>query len=136
MVRWIVIVVSVAASLSVKPADAPRAQSTNRVAVPQPPPLPQPPIMQFRQLLGMKVDEREKALAARPTNTQELLKQKLAEYDALPADIRENRLRTLELQWYLRPLMKASPTNRAAQLQVIPERDRELIAARLKAWDA
>jgi hypothetical protein len=80
----------------------------------------------------MEPDERQKALVNRP-KTREFLESKLKEFQALPPEERENRLRTLELQWYLRPLMRTSPTNRA--LQAIPERDRPLVEARLKLWD-
>ncbi|HMJ65769.1 MAG TPA: DUF3106 domain-containing protein [Candidatus Binatia bacterium] len=103
----------------------------------QPPPLPPPPIEFFRQLLAMKPEEREKALALRvqEPRTREVVQVKVKQFEALPPDERENRLRTLELRWYLPPLMRTSPTNRVVQLQVIPPRDRKLVEARLKYWD-
>jgi hypothetical protein len=137
MVRWIVLIV--VASLPLKSADAAAAESTSKDArlVPDrkaPPPLPPSPVEYFRQLLKMDPEQRESELAKRP-KTREVLQAKLKEFEALgPAD-RENRLRTLELQSYLRPLMKASPTNRAEQLKAIPARDRDLVEARLKLWD-
>lgn len=82
----------------------------------------------------MNVDERQKELAHRP-KSREFLEAKLKEFEALREDERENRLRTLELQWYLRPLMRIAATNRAQQLRAIPERDRELVERRLKLWD-
>jgi hypothetical protein len=102
---------------------------------PQPPPLPPPPIEFFRQLLTMKPEEREKALALREPKTREIVKAKVRQFEGLPPDERENRLRTLELRWYLLPLMKASPTNRSARLQTIPAPDRQLVEKRLQDWD-
>jgi hypothetical protein len=137
MVRWIALVV--VASLPMKSADAPAAESTNQGARPlserpAPPPLPPSPVEYFRQLLKMNSEQREPELAKRP-KTRHVLEAKLKEFDTLPVLERENRLRTLELQWYLRPLLQASPTNRAEQLKTIPARDRELVETRLKVWD-
>ena len=80
----------------------------------------------------MEPAERQKEFVNRP-KTREFLEAKLKEFQTLPPEERENRLRTLELQWYLRPLMRTSPTNRT--LKAIPERDRPLVEARLKLWD-
>jgi transposase-like protein len=135
IMRWIVLVVSAVACVPVKSADAPAAVSAPTTTRPQPPPLPTPPIEFFRQLLGMKPEEREKALALREPKTRQFLEDKIRQFAALPADERENRLRTLELRWYLLPLMKSSPTNREPRLQAIPERDRKLVEARVQFWD-
>src|SRR5215208_4542955 len=120
MYRWIVIVVSSVASLPAQSADMPvsppAAQSGRPV---QAPPLPPTPVEYFRQLLKMNSEERHKELVNR-TKTREFLESKLKEFEALSPEERENRLRTMELQWYLRPLLTGSPTNRAAQLQTIP----------------
>jgi hypothetical protein len=135
MYRWIVIVVSSVAALPVQSADAPVAPAAAQKVRPvQPPPLPPTPVEYFRQLLKMEPNEREKELVNRP-KTREFLEAKLKEFQALSPEERENRLRTMELQWYLRPLFTGSPTNRAAQLQAIPHRDRPLIEERLKLWD-
>jgi hypothetical protein len=137
MVRWIALIV--VASLPMKSADAPAAEPTNQGARPVadrkvPPPLPPSPVEFFRQLLKMNAQEREAELAKRP-KTREVLEAKLKEFGALGPVEQENRLRMLELQSYLRPLMKAPATNRAEQLKAIPARDRDLVEARLKLWD-
>jgi len=44
-------------------------------------------------------------------------------------------LRATELRWYLAPLMRAHPTNRVAQLALVPEEFRTLVEERLKLWD-
>lgn len=131
MYRWIFVAVTVFSCLPARSAEAGANTDAARRA---PPPLPPAPVEYFRQLLNMKPDERAAELSKRP-KTREFLEAKLKEYEGLPPEVRENRLRTLELQAYLRPLMKASATNRAAQLQGIPERDRPLVEARLKLWD-
>jgi hypothetical protein len=137
MVRWIIFVVTVVASVPVQSAEKPASPSPtqSQARAPQPPPLPSSPIEHFRQLLGMKGEEREKALAARSPKTREFLEAKLKAYEALPPEERENRLGTLELRWYLLPLFKTAPTNRETRLAMIPGRIRPLIDARLRLWD-
>jgi len=44
------------------------------------------------------------------------------------------RLRTTELRWYLLPLMREPPENRAARLAQIPADMRELAESRLNQW--
>jgi len=133
MYRWIVIVVSSVAWLPAQSADALVAPSAAQSRRPvQPPPIPPAPVEYFRQLLKMNSEERENELGNRP-KTREFLESKLKEFEGLAPEERENRLRTLELQWYLRPLMRTSPTNRT--LKAIPEEDRPLVEARLKLWD-
>jgi hypothetical protein len=61
---------------------------------------------------------------------------KIREYQSLTPEERDLRLKATELQWYLKPLMTAPATNRTAQLEVIPENVRDLVAVRLKQWDA
>jgi len=83
----------------------------------------------------MKPEEREKALAPYKPETREIVQTKVKQFEVLPADERENRLRALELRSYLLPLLKTSPTNRIARLQAVPLRDRKLVEARLQYWD-
>jgi hypothetical protein len=137
MVRWIALMV--VASVPMKSTEALAAGATNEGARPvadrkAPPPLPPSPVEYFRQLLKMNAQEREGELAKRP-KTREVLEAKLKEFDGLALAEQENRLRALELQSYLRPLMKAPATNRAEQLKAIPARDRDLVETRLKLWD-
>ena len=107
---------------------------TNR---PLPPPSPtwKSPVDSFRTLLVMPAAEREQFLATRDTNAQQQLVQKIREYESLSAEERELRLKATELRWYLQSLMRAPATNRPAQLALIPENMREMVADRLQQWD-
>ncbi len=110
-------------------------------AAPALPPLPPPAIMRspvdaFRSLLVMPAADRKAQLAARPPEVRQRLLDIIREYQSLTPEARDLRLKATELQWYLKPLMTASPTNRAAQLETIPENLREMVAVRLKQWDA
>jgi predicted Fe-S protein YdhL (DUF1289 family) len=93
------------------------------------------PIDLFRQLLAMTPDERENYLTNRPPHVRERILEKVQEYEALDPDERELRLRATELQWYLIPLMRESPANRAERLAAIPQNLRELVEDRLEQWE-
>lgn len=108
---------------------------TNRVAVKPPLPALKSPVESFRKLLAMPTTDRREFLTTRTTNIQSQLAQKLREYQALTPEERELRLKATELRWYLQPLMNSSPTNRAAQLALIPETMRPMVTARIEQWD-
>jgi hypothetical protein len=93
------------------------------------------PVESFRKLLGMSPAERDRFLARYPAATRERILAKLQDYQILPPELRELRLQVTELRWYLAPVLRVPPTNRVAQLQLIPEPYRELVAARLDEWD-
>jgi hypothetical protein len=93
------------------------------------------PVDLFRELLAMTPAERENYLTNRPPGIRVRLLAKVREYEALDPNERELRLRATELRWYLPPLMRASPTNRAAQLAAIPDDLRPLVKTRLLQWD-
>lgn len=101
------------------------------------PPMPQlrSPVESFRTLLVMPSAERRQYLSSRSPETQTKLTEKVREYLALPAEERELRLMATELQWYLKPLLSSGPTNRASQLEMIPENVRPMVQARLAQWD-
>jgi hypothetical protein len=99
------------------------------------PPPPPSPVDFFRQLLAMTPDERENFLAKRPPAVRERILAKVSEYEALDPDERELRLRATELRWYLEPLLRSAPTNRAAQLAQVPSDLRDLVKSRLLEWD-
>jgi hypothetical protein len=99
------------------------------------PPLPPSPIESFRRLLDLGAEEQARALVERPEAQRRLLQAKLLEYRLLPPDERVLRLDATELRWYLRPLMGTPPTNRAAQVSLVPEKYRNLVAERLRQWD-
>ncbi len=128
-----------------------RADHTNRLAnAPEPPMPPLPryqkvndsvllhelsPVAYFRVLLGMTPAQRDKALAAKPTADRETILRKIAEYEALPPDVRETRLRHTELRWVLISLMKQSPAQRAGRLASLAPGDRQYVEERLSQWD-
>jgi hypothetical protein len=93
------------------------------------------PVDFFRQLLAMTPDERENFLTNRPPEIRERILAKVAEYEALDPDERGLRLRATELRWYLMPLLRASPTDRAARLARTPDAIRPLVQDRLQEWE-
>ena len=110
------------------------AQSNRSVMLPPLLPL-KSPVDSFRALLVMPAAERGQFIATRDTNAQQRLVQKIREYESLSAEERELRLKATELRWYLQSLMRAPATNRSAQLALIPENMREMVADRLLQWD-
>ena len=89
----------------------------------------------FRELLAMTPDQRREAISIRPPDVQKRILEKLDEYQILPIELRELRLRETELRWYLRPLMDEPPTNRAEALARIPAELRAQVEDRLQMWD-
>lgn len=103
----------------------------------EPPPLPalRSPVDTFRELLAMRAAERKLALTNRPPEVRERLLAKVHEYELMPVDLRELRLRATELRWYLVPLMR-TPANQRQPLRVIvPSHLRKPVADRLQQWD-
>jgi hypothetical protein len=94
----------------------------------------QSPVDFFRQLLLMTPDERDVFLTNRPPEIRARILAKVAEYEALAPNERELRLRATELRWYLMPLLRESPTNRAARLALIPADVRQIVLDRLTGW--
>lgn len=92
------------------------------------------PVEFFRQLLALPPDERGKLLINYPPEIRGRILAKVADYEALDPDTRELRLRATELRWYLMPLLRAAPTNRAALLAQVPDDIRELVQSRLEQW--
>jgi hypothetical protein len=99
------------------------------------PPLPKTQVTYFRELLSLSPNELDRALASIAEPARKRLQAKLQEYAALSPDERDGRLRATELRWYLAPLMRTPPTNRIAQLALVPEDYRTLVEERLKLWD-
>jgi len=93
------------------------------------------PVALFRELLAMSPAQRKDAIAIRPPDIQKRILEKLNEYEILPPELRELRLRETELRWYLRPLMDEPRTNRPALLARIPEAERKVVEERLQLWD-
>lgn len=93
------------------------------------------PVALFRELLAMTPAQRSDAIAIRPPDIQKRILEKLNEYELLPDELRELRLRETELRWYLRPLMDEPRTNRSALLVRIPDELRAQVQERLERWD-
>jgi hypothetical protein len=89
----------------------------------------------FRELLAQSPYERSQFLKERNPVSQKVILAKLREYESLPPEERDLRLRVTELRWYLVPLMKAPAANRNGQLATVPERLRGQVEARLLQWD-
>jgi hypothetical protein len=106
--------------------------------VPLPPRTTPPisPVEYFRELLALNSEARERALADKPEIQRKYLQAKLLEYEQMPPEDRELRLRVTELRYHLLPLLKTPASDRAERLKLVPERDRALIEERLKQWDS
>ncbi|MFO1458018.1 MAG: DUF3106 domain-containing protein [Verrucomicrobiota bacterium] len=113
---------------------------TNGTRVPNPPP-PVPPARKaptdlFRELLAASPAGREAMLTNRTPAARSLIESKLREFEVLPPDQRELRLRVAELQFYLSPLLRSAPEGRARLLGAAPVEVRPLLEERLRAWEA
>ncbi|MDB6129109.1 MAG: hypothetical protein JWM04_216 [Verrucomicrobiales bacterium] len=94
-----------------------------------------PPTEQFRRLLKMSPSQRQSELASKDQEKRDYILSKLKEYESLPENEREVRLKQLELRWYLLPLLKMAPSNRVERLSAIPPESQKLLADRLIQWD-
>jgi Protein of unknown function (DUF3106) len=103
----------------------------------QPPPLPpiKCPVTAFREWLAKNPAEREKDLTNRPPAIAQRILAKLQEYDAMKPEERELRLRMTELRWYMLYFLNVPGANRAVQIALVPEADRQLLRDRLQQWD-
>jgi hypothetical protein len=93
------------------------------------------PVETFRKLLAMTTAARERFLTNYPPEKREQILQKVREYEALPVEMRELRLRVTALRWYLVPLLQAPPEKRAELLKSVPEPYQQWVATRLDEWD-
>jgi len=116
------------------PLPAPAA-ATNTVPPGAEPEEIKSPVETFRELLAMTPARRNEALADRPAELRRRMLAKVREYESLPADRRELRLRVTELRWYLWPLLKTPATNRVEMLARVPADYHKLIEDRLQHWD-
>jgi len=89
----------------------------------------------FRELLAMDPAARKLALTNRTPQVRERLLAKVREYELLPPEARELRLRATELRWYLVPLMKTPAAQRPPLDTSVPAELRPLVADRLQHWD-
>jgi hypothetical protein len=126
------------------------AQTNIPVAPPQPPPLPPhwyqsvghgvtltklEPVAYFRTLLGMTPTERARALAAQPEEKRTKVLAKVREYEALPREVREERMRQTELQWHLLNLLRMDTAQRKQRLAEISPLYQPMLLTQLAQWD-
>src|SRR6516225_6302497 len=88
--------------------------ATNNLASPTP--RMQSPVVFFRKLLAMSPDERLAALKNRTPEARERILEKVTEYQMLPSELRELRLRATELRWWLTPMLRMSPADQKKRL--------------------
>jgi hypothetical protein len=93
------------------------------------------PVEYFRGILGMTPAERERALAGKPPEKRKAILEQAREYEALPRDVREARLRQTELHWHLMTLMRLDPKEREGQMKQISPLDLPMIEGQLQKWD-
>jgi hypothetical protein len=110
------------------------ARTAHSMAALMPPPIPQSPMDYFRRLLAMSPEQRENALANKPPEVREKILAKVNEYATLDSRERELRLQATELRWYLMPLLRSAPEDRAVRLALVPDDLRDLVSARLAQW--
>jgi len=108
---------------------------TSKATSPPFPPLLPSPVEIFRVLLATNKAGREAVLASKSPYYRQVVETKMREYEAMPSGERESRLQALQLRWYVLPMMKMAPIDRALRLKAIPEPDRSLIEQRLRLWD-
>lgn len=99
------------------------------------PPLPPSPVDNFRYWLSIPAEKRAPFLAMLPEADRKALSDKLAFYDALPADVRELRLSETQLHWQLLSLMRLPAAERKARIAQLPVEDRQVVQQRLHQWD-
>jgi len=102
-----------------------------------PPPMPAAtsPVKFFRELLAKSPAERSLSLTNRSPEARARIMAKVREYLALDPNERELRLRATELRWYLTPLFRTTPAERAPRLAALPDELRALVTSRLVQWD-
>jgi hypothetical protein len=93
------------------------------------------PVAYFRGLLGMTPAERQRVLADKSSHEQEQVLAKVREYQGLPREVREERLRQTELHWYLLVLLRLDPEQRKARLKEISPLYQPMILQPLAQWD-
>jgi uncharacterized protein DUF3106 len=105
------------------------------VSTPTPPPLPPTPVDTFRRVLGMSAPEREKFLGTLSPEKRQVVLLKLDEYQGMPAEEREKRLRALQVRFWVRQLIRLPQSNRVERLVALQPAVRQLVEARLAEWD-
>ncbi len=95
----------------------------------------QSPVDFFRQLLAMTPAQLNNSLTNRSPEARARILTKVHEYQKLAPNERELRLRATELRWWLTPMLRMEPQNRASRLSLVPGDLRGLVDSRLRRWD-
>ncbi len=103
--------------------------------LPPMPPLGKSPVLFFRELLAMPAGSRLDALTNRSVVAQSNILAKITEYEAMPPDIRETRLRATHLRWLLLPLLRMTPGARRLEIGRLDDADKQFVRERLARWD-
>jgi hypothetical protein len=93
------------------------------------------PVAYFRGLLGMTPSERERALAGQPEQRRIQVLAKVREYEALPREVREERMRQTEMYWEVLNLLRLDPAQRKERLNEISPLYQPMILSQLSQWD-
>ena len=93
------------------------------------------PVAYFRGLLGMTPAERERMLAGQPEDKRKQVLAFVREYEALPRDVREERMRQTEMHWYLLVLLRLDPARREERLREISPLYQPMLLPQLAQWD-
>jgi predicted Fe-S protein YdhL (DUF1289 family) len=83
----------------------------------------------------MSQPEREKFLGDRSSEQRKIILLKLEEYQGLPDEQREERLRELQVRVWVRRLIKLPLSNRVERLVALQPAERQLVETRLAKWD-
>ena len=105
---------------------------------PNPPPIPSiadSPVKYLSDLLAASPEQRERMLAAKTRDRQAFWARKIDEYEQLPVSVRQDRLKTAQLHWYIALLIPISADARGKRLAQIPEGERDLVKRCLERWD-
>lgn len=93
------------------------------------------PVAYFRGLLGMTPAERERVLADKSEEKRRQVLAKVREYEALPREVREERLVQTDLHWRLLQLLRLDPAERKDRLREISPIYQPMILSPLAQWD-
>lgn len=93
------------------------------------------PVAYFRGLLGMTPAERERVLADKSEEQRKQVLAKVREYEALPREVREERLLQTDLHWRLLVLLRLDAAERKARLQEVSPIYQPMILSQLALWD-
>lgn len=105
---------------------------------PNPPPIPSiadSPVKYLSDLLAASPEQREKMLSSKTGDRKAFWARKIDEYQRLPESVRQDRLKTSQLHWYIALLIPISADARGKRLSQIPEEERDLVQRCLERWD-